>query len=105
MADYLSLLTGLESRLETNRCALAASGMAILDALARTLKLPFWRLYGGKPSKIRTDITVVIGTVAQAHDCNDDALNRLHGILSPAERAARCGAARWCRHHSERCAH
>ncbi len=68
IADYLSLLVGLEERLENNRCALAAAGMSILDALTRTLKMPFWRLYGDKPAKIRTDITVVIGTVAQAYE-------------------------------------
>lgn len=68
VAGYLSLLAGLEERLENNRCALAAAGMALLDALTRTLKMPLWRLYGGKLSKIRTDITVVIGTAAQAYD-------------------------------------
>jgi len=68
IADYVGLLTGLESRLEGNRCALAAAGMAVLDALTRSLKMPLWRLYGGRPSKIRTDITVVIGTEAQAYD-------------------------------------
>lgn len=68
VADYLSVLAGLEERLENNRCALAAAGMALLDALTRTLKMPLWRLYGGKPSKIRTDITVVIGAAAQAYD-------------------------------------
>ena len=30
LADYAGLLTGLEGRLEGNRCALAAAGMAIL---------------------------------------------------------------------------
>lgn len=68
VAGYLSLLVGLEERLENNRCALAAAGMAVLDALTRTLRIPLWRLYGGKPAKVRTDITVVIGTVAQAYD-------------------------------------
>ncbi|OGS06849.1 MAG: hypothetical protein A2270_11805 [Elusimicrobia bacterium RIFOXYA12_FULL_51_18] len=68
IADYFSLLTGLEGRLENNRCALAAAGMAVLDALTRSLKIPLWRLYGGRPSKIRTDITVVIGTEAEAYD-------------------------------------
>jgi L-alanine-DL-glutamate epimerase-like enolase superfamily enzyme len=68
IADYFGTLTGLEERLETNRCALAAAGMAVLDALSRSLKVPLWRLYGDKPSKIRTDITVVIGTEAQAYE-------------------------------------
>lgn len=68
IADYFGALTGLEERLETNRCALAAAGMAVLDALTRSLGIPLWRLYGDKPSKIRTDITVVIGTAAQAFE-------------------------------------
>ena len=68
VADYLALLVRLEERLEGNHCALAAAGMAILDALTRTLKMPLWRLYGSRPSKVRTDITVVIGTAAQAYD-------------------------------------
>ncbi|MFA6435466.1 MAG: enolase C-terminal domain-like protein [Elusimicrobiales bacterium] len=68
VADYAGLLAGLEERLESNRCALAAAGMALLDALTRSLKMPLWRLYGSRPSMIRTDITVVIGTVAQAYD-------------------------------------
>ncbi|HBE88382.1 MAG TPA: dipeptide epimerase [Elusimicrobia bacterium] len=48
--------------------ALAAAEMAVLDALARTMKMPFWRLYGEKPAPARTDITVVIGTPEQAFD-------------------------------------
>ncbi|HBB68221.1 MAG: hypothetical protein A2X28_03130 [Elusimicrobia bacterium GWA2_56_46] len=68
VADYFGLLAGLEERLESNRCALAAAGMAVLDALTRSLKIPLWRLYGSKPSPIRTDITVVIGSEPQAYD-------------------------------------
>ena len=68
IADYFKILTGLEDRLETNRCALAAAGMALLDAASRSLRMPLWRLYGGRPSRIRTDITVVIGTESQAYD-------------------------------------
>jgi len=68
VADYFTLLCGLEERLETNRCALAAAGMAVLDALSRSLKMPLWRLYGRSPSRPRTDITVVIGTEEQARE-------------------------------------
>jgi len=68
LSDYFGLMTGLEERLEANRCALAAAGMALMDALSRSLKLPLWRLYGSKPAGIRTDITVVIGTEAQASE-------------------------------------
>ena len=68
IADYMKLFVRLEDTLESNRAALAASQMAVLDALARTLKIPLWRLYGVKPAPIRTDITVVIGSEAQAYE-------------------------------------
>jgi L-alanine-DL-glutamate epimerase-like enolase superfamily enzyme len=68
ISDYFRLLSGMEERLETNRCALAAAGMAVLDALTRSLGMPLWRLYGSRPAKLRTDITVVIGTEAQAYE-------------------------------------
>lgn len=68
LADYMKLFVRLEEALETNRAALAASQMALSDALARTLGVPLWRLYGAKPSPIRTDITVVIGNEAQAYE-------------------------------------
>jgi L-alanine-DL-glutamate epimerase-like enolase superfamily enzyme len=66
--SYDVILRGLRERLDRNRAALAAAEMAVLDALARTMKMPFWRLYGEKPAPARTDITVVIGTPEQAFD-------------------------------------
>ncbi|MBU2574807.1 MAG: dipeptide epimerase [Elusimicrobia bacterium] len=68
IADYMKLFVRLEGTLESNRAALAASQMALSDALARTLKIPLWRLYGVKPAPVRTDITVVIGAEAQAYE-------------------------------------
>ncbi|MBI4802873.1 MAG: dipeptide epimerase [Elusimicrobia bacterium] len=68
IADYMKLFVRLEDALESNRAALAASQMALLDALARTLKRPLWRLYGVKPVPVRTDITVVIGAEARAYE-------------------------------------
>lgn len=68
LADYMRLFVRLEGELEGNRAALAASQMALLDALTRTLGVPLWRFYGSKPAPARTDITVVIGTEAQAHE-------------------------------------
>ncbi|OGS57693.1 MAG: hypothetical protein A3J79_07025 [Elusimicrobia bacterium RIFOXYB2_FULL_62_6] len=68
LADYMKLFVRLEDELETNRAALAASQMALSDALARSLGVPLWRLYGSRPAPARTDITVVIGTEAQAFE-------------------------------------
>lgn len=68
LADYMRLFVRLEGELEDNRAALAASQMALSDALARSLGLPLWRLYGAKPAPVRTDITVVIGSEAQAYE-------------------------------------
>lgn len=68
LADYMKLFVRLEGELDGNRAALAASQMALSDALARTLGLPLWRLYGTRPAPVRTDITVVIGSEAQAYE-------------------------------------
>lgn len=67
-ASYDVLLRGLRDMLDGNRAALAATEMAVLDALARTMKVPFWKLYGDRPAPARTDITVVIGSPEQAFD-------------------------------------
>ncbi|KAF0127395.1 MAG: L-alanyl-D/L-glutamate epimerase [Elusimicrobia bacterium] len=66
--SYDLILRGLRERLDRNRAALAAAEMAVLDALARSMKVPFWKLYGNRLAPSRTDITVVIGTPEQAFD-------------------------------------
>ncbi|MBI4655363.1 MAG: dipeptide epimerase [Elusimicrobia bacterium] len=68
VADYTGLFFELEQRLETNRSALACVEIALLDALGKTLGIPFWKFFGRKLSPIKTDITVVIGTAAQAEE-------------------------------------
>ncbi|MEW5905543.1 MAG: dipeptide epimerase [Elusimicrobiota bacterium] len=68
IGSYDLILRGLRERLDRNRAALAAAEMAVLDALARNMKVPFWKLYGSSLSRSRTDITVVIGTPEQAYD-------------------------------------
>lgn len=68
IASYDLILRGLRERMDRNRAALAAAEMAVLDALARSMRVPFWRLYGSRLSPSRTDITVVIGTPEQAYD-------------------------------------
>ncbi|HNT98188.1 MAG TPA: dipeptide epimerase [Elusimicrobiales bacterium] len=68
ISSFDALFRGLRERLDRNRAALAAAEMAVLDALARLMKVPLWRFYGPRPAKTVTDITVVIGTPEQAFD-------------------------------------
>jgi L-alanine-DL-glutamate epimerase-like enolase superfamily enzyme len=57
---FLDISAGLHARLPQNQCALAAVEMAVFDALARSLRLPLWRLWSLSPVTLRTDITIVI---------------------------------------------
>ena len=66
ISDYVTLLSGLRERLEGNHAALAAVEMAVLDALTRSLKIPLWSLFGAAPVKLTSDITIVIGSLAEA---------------------------------------
>lgn len=65
-AEYLSISAELHQRLPDNKAALAAIEMAVFDALARSLDMPLWRLYGARPVKLHTDITIVIDSVENA---------------------------------------
>jgi len=49
-----------------NHAGLAAFEMAILDAFSRSERMPFWRLFGEKPERITTDVTIVIGDLEEA---------------------------------------
>jgi len=62
-ADYLRISAMLHEQLPDNKAALAAVEMALFDALTRSLQIPLWRLYGARPVKIRTDITIVIDSL------------------------------------------
>jgi len=53
-------------RFSKNKCALAALEMAMLDACTRTRGMPLWRAFGTRPEKVRTDMTVVLGSEAEA---------------------------------------
>ncbi|MCX5678023.1 MAG: dipeptide epimerase [Candidatus Omnitrophica bacterium] len=66
VAEYLSISAALHRQLPDNKAALAAIEMAVFDALARSLNIPLWRLYGDRPVKLRTDITIVIDRVESA---------------------------------------
>ena len=63
--DYLKISSQLHERLADNKSALAAAETAIFDLLSRYLKIPLWRLFGKKPQRLATDITIVISDLAQ----------------------------------------
>lgn len=67
-ADYLKISAMLHEQLADNKAALAAVEMAVFDALTRSLKIPLWKLYGKRPAKIRTDITIVIDTLENSRE-------------------------------------
>lgn len=65
-AGYLSLAAESAEMLDKNRCALAAAEMALLDAVTRSLNIPLWKFFGPRPSLLKTDMTVVLGTADEA---------------------------------------
>lgn len=54
--------------LSTTPSALAAAEMALLDAWAKRANVPMWSFFGGSETALRTDITIVTGSVAHAID-------------------------------------
>jgi len=63
-----------------NKCALAAVEMALLDAATRVKKMPFWKAFGTRVRRLRTDMTIVLGDVPQAEHAAREILRR--GIRS-----------------------
>jgi L-alanine-DL-glutamate epimerase-like enolase superfamily enzyme len=68
ISNYLELFFNLEEMLDKNRCALTCAEMSVLDCVTKTLKIPLWKLFGSKLEPIKTDITIIIGTVQEAED-------------------------------------
>lgn len=56
----------LERLLPEQPTARSAVEMALLDALARTWKMPLWIYFGGRGTEVRTDITIPIAPPEQA---------------------------------------
>ncbi len=67
-ADYLGAMCLLEKRLDGNRAALAGAEMALLDLASRLQGVSLWRFFGGRQARLKTDITVVIGSADAALD-------------------------------------
>lgn len=66
--DYLKISAHLHERLSSNHCALAAVEMALFDALTRSLRIPLWRLWGTKPQRLHSDITMVIASLEETRE-------------------------------------
>lgn len=60
VSDYAAISKRLHDELPHNKAAIAAIEMAIIDALTKTKHIPLWRLFGARPKKLTTDITIVI---------------------------------------------
>lgn len=60
IADPLSLSAELYERFDGNSAAFAAVEMALVDAVAKQTRVPCWKLFGPRPHKLTTDITIVI---------------------------------------------
>ncbi len=67
-------------KMAQNKCALAALEMALLDAAAREKKIPLWKAFGTRPRILKTDMTVVLGSVTEAETATREILRR--GIRS-----------------------
>lgn len=67
-AAYPDLAAVFRGKLSGNMAAAAAIEMALLDALTRQLRAPLWKIFGRKPSRCATDITIVIAGLAETEE-------------------------------------
>lgn len=69
ISSFRSLLDDVDSHLGPNAgAARAALSMAILDAWCRTNRMPLRLLFGGAETRVRTDVTVTLGSAAQSRE-------------------------------------
>ena len=66
VADYLSISYWLHDSFPNNKAAVAALEMALLDALTRQMNIPLWKMFGTKLHHLKTDITIVVGSLEEA---------------------------------------
>jgi len=64
--QYLRLSERLHRELALNPCAIAAAETALIDAFCRWQKIPMWRFFGEKCIVIKSDITIVLGTLKES---------------------------------------
>jgi len=80
LTGFPEIAEAFREKFGKNKCALAALEMALLDAAARVKKMPLWRVFGSRLRTLRTDMTVVLGSVPEAEAAVQDILRR--GIRS-----------------------
>ncbi|MDD5439284.1 MAG: dipeptide epimerase [Candidatus Omnitrophica bacterium] len=68
ISNYLAISSGLHEHFSSNKAALAAIEQSLLDALSRHLRIPLWWLFGQKPAKLTSDITIVIAEMAETEE-------------------------------------
>jgi len=66
ISDFFRLCVEVRPVFEVNHAGFAALEMAVMDAWTRSKNVPFWRLFGKRPQRFSTDITIVIGTLKEA---------------------------------------
>ena len=66
ISDFFRLCVEVRPCFEVNHAGLAALEMAVMDAWTRSKGVPFWKLFGRRPHRFSTDITIVIGTLKEA---------------------------------------
>ena len=76
ISDYRSICQEFRPSFHNNHAALAAFEMAVLDAWCRSQGIPLWKLFGKRPGKFATDVTVVIGTLKEAEVVAQDFYQR-----------------------------
>ena len=80
LAEFPPVAEEFREKFGKNKCALAALEMALLDAAAREKRMPLWRAFGNRLRTFRTDMTVVLGSIAEAEIAAREILRR--GIRS-----------------------
>lgn len=68
ISEYLGISAYLHERFPDNKASIAAVEVGLMDALTRQLKIPLWKLFGDKPRKITTDITIVISGLTETEE-------------------------------------
>lgn len=66
--DYVAISRRLHDEMPHNKAAVAAIEMAVMDALTREMHIPLWKLFGSRPKRLSTDITIVISGQGETED-------------------------------------
>ncbi len=68
LMDYLKVAVDTQETFAGNKSAVAAVEMSLLDCLTKHFRMPLWKYFGGKPSRLVTDITIVIADLAETEE-------------------------------------